>query len=517
VTTAPLETLEEDSARAEPTAPARQAIVAFRAVVSLLGVVIAVASVATMRREATSVYLAYFGLALLFQFIWLGSPFPFALPFYTTMNAFAYIAGPSVAALEYLQRVVSYPILARLADRGWITLPPPLEPVIGGPRKSPAECLRVWIDHGTTGTLGALGIVMRAELSRWLQTSMDLGIVPAIAITEYSTLVMLGLLHATLPLPVAVQLRRGGRWRWRLDDERVDLIVVVLLVAPLFVFVINLAYRFENLPGAIGFSLATLGPHALTKLSVDRLGRVTGLLETKQRELKELVETVAHDLKAPISSALLTVDDVLERDGTTLGAETREDLDRGIALLARAEGMVRDLSRTFQIVWEPEPWGAVDLNATLARAMETLGPKAAARGTQLWIGTLPVVWGQSDKLEHAFGNLLGNAIDHARSEGGHVTVDGDLANGMATICVRDDGCGIPPEYHRRIFELYARVPRPGARQGSGVGLAIVKRVVEAHGGAVWVESEPGAGSRFSVRLPVGGAPAVVPPETTRSA
>ena len=68
-----------------------------------------------------------------------------------------------------------------------------------------------------------------------------------------------------------------------------------------------------------------------------------------------------------------------------------------------------------------------------------------------------------------------------------------------------------------IFELYARVPRPGARQGSGVGLAIVKRVVEAHGGAVWVESEPGAGSRFSVRLPLGGSPAVVPPDTARPA
>ena len=203
--------------------------------------------------------------------------------------------------------------------------------------------------------------------------------------------------------------------------------------------------------------------------------------------------------------------------GRPLARRRARIIDRGIALLARAEGMVRDLSRTFQIVWEPEPWGTVDLNATLARAMETLGPKAVARGTQIWIGTLPVVWGQADKLEHAFGNLLGNAIDHARSEGGHVTVDGEVANGMATIRVRDDGCGIPPEYHRRIFELYARVPRPGARQGSGVGLAIVKRVVEAHGGAVWVESEPGAGSRFSVRFPVGGSPAVVPADAVRSA
>lgn len=493
-----------------PTVPIlRPGVLAFRLAFSLFGVGLAIATATMMRSEATAVYVAYFGLALLFQFIWLGSPFPFALPFYTTMNAFAYIAGPPVVALEYLQRVVSYPVLAALAERGWIALPQPLEPVIGTTGEEPIDRRRAWIDHGTTGTLGALGVLVRAGLSEWLQNTCDLGIVPAIAITEYTTLIVLGFLHLGLPLPVAVQLRRGGRWRWRLDDERVDLIVVVLLVAPIFVFVINLAYRLEHLPGAIGFSIATLGPHLLTKLSTDRLTRVTTLLEHKQQELKDLVATVAHDLKSPVSSALLTVDLVLDRDGETLSAAARDELDRAISLLTRAEGMVCDLSRVFQIVWEPEPWEAVALDTTLAHVLEVFAPKAAARGTQIWVGPLPGVWGQAAKLEHAFANLVGNAIEHAGSDGGRIMVGAEVSDNGTTIYVHDDGPGIPAEYQRHIFELYARVPRAGATTGSGVGLAIVKRVVEAHGGAVWVESVVGGGSRFIVRLP--GVLAVSPP------
>ena len=72
------------------------------------------------------------------------------------------------------------------------------------------------------------------------------------------------------------------------------------------------------------------------------------------------------------------------------------------------------------------------------------------------------------------------------------------------LAVRDSGVGIPPQYHRAIFEMFRRVPDgAGERVGSGMGLAIVKRIVETHGGEVWVESQPGEGSVFRVRLPAG--------------
>jgi signal transduction histidine kinase len=326
-------------------------------------------------------------------------------------------------------------------------------------------------------------------------------LIPAIAVAEFATLAFLGALHAMMPLPMTEALRLGGVLRWRLDDERVDLVVVVILVAPLFVFVINLAWVMEGLPAAIGFSLATFGPHLLMKLSNDRLGRVEGLLESKQQELKDLVHTVAHDLKSPISSALLTTDLVLDRDGSTLSSETRDDLGRVVRLLSRAEDMVRDLLRLFRIVWEPEKRSEIELDRTIAAVIETIQPKAVARGARIQTSALPRVWGQATKLEHAFSNLLENAVKHVPASGGAIAIEARVEPNAAVICVRDNGCGIPADYHLRIFELYSRVPRPGEPQSSGVGLAIVKRVVEAHGGRVWVESEIGSGSCFFVSLP----------------
>ncbi|MBM4269183.1 MAG: HAMP domain-containing histidine kinase [Deltaproteobacteria bacterium] len=453
-----------------------------------------------MEGSSRAVYVAYFFLALVLQFVWLGSRFPFALPYYTAMNAFAYIAGPAVVTLEYAQRLISYPALAWLARRGWMSLPPPLEPVLGN--AEPGQRLQAWIDHGTAGTLAAFGVLLRYGIFVWLQSSFELGLIPAIAVAEFATLALLGALHAMMPLPMTEALRLGGVLRWRLDDERVDLVVVVILVAPLFVFVINLAWVMEGLPAAIGFSLATFGPHLLMKLSNDRLGRVEGLLESKQQELKDLVHTVAHDLKSPISSALLTTDLVLDRDGGSLGAEAREDLGRVVRLLSRAEDMVRDLLRLFRIVWEPERRTEVDLDQTIAGVLEAIQPKAAARGARIITAPLPRILGQAVKLEHAFSNLLENAVKHLPASGGVIAVEARIESTVATICVRDNGCGIPSDYHHRIFELYSRVPRPSDPQSSGVGLAIVKRVVEAHGGRVWVESEAECGSRFYMQLPM---------------
>jgi signal transduction histidine kinase len=236
---------------------------------------------------------------------------------------------------------------------------------------------------------------------------------------------------------------------------------------------------------------------------------VSALLESKQQELKELVHTVAHDLKSPISSALLTTDLVMERDGAVLTSEAREDLNRVVRLLSRAEDMVRDLLRVFRIVWEPERWSNVELDRTMAQVLETIAAKASARQATISVAPLPTVRGQAGKLEHALSNLVENAIKHVPESGGSIAVDAEIHDDVATICVRDNGCGIPPDYHQRIFDIYSCVPRRSGAAGSGVGLAIVKRVVEGHGGRVWVESEVDVGSRFYVQLPgIVAAPSV---------
>ncbi|TMA51843.1 MAG: ATP-binding protein, partial [Deltaproteobacteria bacterium] len=117
---------------------------------------------------------------------------------------------------------------------------------------------------------------------------------------------------------------------------------------------------------------------------------------------------------------------------------------------------------------------------------------------------LPAVPGQATKLRHVVANLVGNAIRFVPPGTGKIGVSATREGASVVLSVRDNGVGIPAEYHDAIFEMFRRVPDgDGGGAGSGMGLAIVKRIVETHGGQVWVDSTPGAGSVFRVRLPAG--------------
>ena len=237
------------------------------------------------------------------------------------------------------------------------------------------------------------------------------------------------------------------------------------------------------------------------------LGEKARALEEKQEELRSFVYTVTHDLKAPLSAILLTADLVLQRHGGTLTAEGHDDLERIVRLAGGTEDMIRDLLEMFRITSRPEPRVAVDLGALVAEAVETLRPQIAAKGARVVVGALPRVRGEQWKLAHAVSNLLGNAVKYVPAGHGQIEVTSGVDDGFATLSVRDNGIGIPTAYQRNIFDVFGRVP--DAEQvvdgagvaGSGVGLAIVKRVAEAHRGSVAVESAPGRGSCFTLRLP----------------
>jgi signal transduction histidine kinase len=209
-------------------------------------------------------------------------------------------------------------------------------------------------------------------------------------------------------------------------------------------------------------------------------------LEEKQAELRTVVDAVTHELKNPLNAVLLTADLLREREATALSEEGREDLERIVRLAGSTEDMIRDLLRLFEI---------------------TSAFEIAAKQVAVDVGPLPAVWGQPRKLSHVVTNLVGNAVKYVPRGRGRVEVTAERSEGGVLLCVRDNGIGIAEAYHARIFDLFRRVPEHEQQvdghevPGTGVGLAVVQRLVEAHGGTVWVESQPGAGSRFYVRLP----------------
>jgi signal transduction histidine kinase len=232
-------------------------------------------------------------------------------------------------------------------------------------------------------------------------------------------------------------------------------------------------------------------------------------LESRQEDLRAFIYAVTHDLKSPLTNILLSADLIRGRDGARLADDSQEDLARVMRLAEGGEAMIQDLLALFQITSAPEAASSVNLEGLVAQALDALRSEIDAKNLRVRVGPLPRVWGEAGKLRHVLSNLLGNAVKYVPAGQGEVEVTGRADNGAVVLCVRDNGIGIPRDFQKNVFEVFRRVPGAGRTvdgrvvDGTGVGLAIVKRIVEAHGGSVWVESAPGAGSRFFVRLPAG--------------
>jgi len=118
--------------------------------------------------------------------------------------------------------------------------------------------------------------------------------------------------------------------------------------------------------------------------------------------------------------------------------------------------------------------------------------------------TLPTLEVDSGQMVELIQNLIGNAIKYRKpNEQPIIEIKVERKTGDWIISVKDNGIGIDPQYHERIFGLFQRLHVWGEHEGTGIGLAIAKRIVERHGGHIWVESEPGKGSSFSFSIPVG--------------
>jgi PAS domain S-box-containing protein len=238
-------------------------------------------------------------------------------------------------------------------------------------------------------------------------------------------------------------------------------------------------------------------------------------LEAKNVELERFGYTVTHDLKAPLVT-IRGFADYVERDvreGRTdrLAADARR--------IAEAVGRLQQLlDELFEVSRAGRPVGppvAVPAAELVQEALRLLGGERAGLPARVQVmGPLPVVFGDRARLVQAFHNLLDNAMKFAAGAAEPlVTVEArPPVEGKALLVVRDNGIGIEPRHRDRVFDLFEKLdPRA---EGSGVGLPVVKRVVESHGGRVWLESEgPGAGTAACVTLPLAD-PAVDPSELT---
>jgi PAS domain S-box-containing protein len=249
------------------------------------------------------------------------------------------------------------------------------------------------------------------------------------------------------------------------------------------------------------------GTHAgavLVLHDVTERRRFEAELSRKNSELEHYVHTVSHDLRSPLVS-LLGFSRLLRQDySDRLDDQARHFLDRIEQAGRTMETLTNDLLELSRIGDRSEHKALVDPLRVLSIVQAELKPRLEERGVTLVMPeNPPLVLCDRTRLYQVFANLVGNALDHMGSVAEpRIAVQVEEQADGHMITVADNGCGIDPVHHERIFEIFQSLgPRNDGRRGTGVGLAIVRKIAETHGGRVWVESGPGRGSVFRLLLP----------------
>ncbi|QXD16330.1 PAS domain S-box protein [Rhodocaloribacter litoris] len=239
-----------------------------------------------------------------------------------------------------------------------------------------------------------------------------------------------------------------------------------------------------------------------TGLLEQRVRERTAQLEATNRELESFTYSVSHDLRAPLRSMDGFSRVLLERYREALPEEARRYLERIRANATRMGQLIDDLLRFSRLGRQPLERRRVDPASLVRDVWHELRPLAGDRNVVFRVGHLPPCQADPRLLRQVFANLLENALKFTRNrEAAHIEVGAGLRDGTPVYYVRDNGAGFDMTYASKLFGVFQRLHRQEEYEGTGVGLAIVQRIVHRHGGHVWAEAAPDQGATFYFTLP----------------
>lgn len=233
----------------------------------------------------------------------------------------------------------------------------------------------------------------------------------------------------------------------------------------------------------------------------DQLADREHALMQSNKELERFATIAAHDLQEPLRTILTFTDLTERRFGPTLEPEARDYILRVAGAAARMRALIEDLLLYARIGQAERQFEKVDLNKVAHEAVANVEPLVIETGARVEIGDLPTVMGNEQGLQQLFTNLLSNAMKYKMADAPFVRIESQQRDREWIVAVADNGKGIDPANHERIFELFRRLETRGI-SGTGLGLAICARIVDVHGGHIWVRSALGKGATFYFTLPV---------------
>jgi signal transduction histidine kinase len=238
--------------------------------------------------------------------------------------------------------------------------------------------------------------------------------------------------------------------------------------------------------------------HQLNQELEERVRRRTQALEESNQHLEAFTYTVAHDLRAPLRAMQGFSQALLEDYAGRLDATGRDYVVRVTNAAQRMDGLIQDLLAYSRLSRTQLQTETVDLESVVDRVLLTFTPEIRAKHAVVEVGRpLPPVCAHPSTLEQVLANLVSNALKFVNpGTTPRIRISAEERDGRVCTSVIDQGIGVDPQYHERIFGVFERLHGPETFPGTGIGLAIVRKGVERMGGRVGLESQPGKGSRF---------------------
>jgi len=284
----------------------------------------------------------------------------------------------------------------------------------------------------------------------------------------------------------AVRMLKGEHslgYEFRIVTKQAKVKWVMETVAPIF---------YQGKRATLG-NLVDLTEH---KQMEERLKQITAEMQRSNTELEQFAYVISHDLQEPLRMVSSYTQLLAKRYSNKLDADADEFIAYAVNGAKRMQILLHDLLEYSRVGTRGKPFTWINCKDVVEQSMANLKIAIEECGASVTYDVLPTIMGDEGQLVQLFQNLIGNAIKFHREEAPQVHISAKRRNNIMTFSVKDNGIGIDPQHSQSIFEIFRRLHTREEYPGTGMGLAICKKIVERHGGHISAQSQPGEGSIF---------------------